>query len=100
MGRTASGSIARGTITVAGPPIGESDGGNQLERGPIGVVPSVGAALASPNGAVGGQAAQGAPTSVGPTGGATDALFHARRAGRGGRPRRRPACASLTSRPG
>jgi hypothetical protein len=75
MGRTASGSIARGTITVAGPPIGESDGGNQLERGPIGVVPSVGAALASSNGAVGGQAAQGAPTSVGATGGATDALF-------------------------
>jgi hypothetical protein len=39
MGRTASGSIARGTFTVAGPPIVDQGGGDPYERGPIGTLP-------------------------------------------------------------
>ena len=47
MGRTASGSIARGTFTVAGPAIVDAESGNQQERGPIGPVPTP-ASVASP----------------------------------------------------
>jgi hypothetical protein len=39
IGRTASGSIARGTFTVAGPPIVDQGGGDPYERGPIGTLP-------------------------------------------------------------
>lgn len=75
MGRTASGSIARGTLTVAGPPIGESGGGDQLERGPIGALPSAGAAHATVNAAADGRAVAGAPAPDRPVSAATDALF-------------------------
>ena len=75
MGRTASGSIARGTLTVAGAPIVESEVGNQLERGPIGAMPSAGDARASANAAVGGETATGAAGRDRPMSVANDALF-------------------------